>query len=243
MAAGERSSMRPGRSESGVSWTRTTTDVFGSSTSDTTRVVPMRMRGLSEGLLGVPQSDASCGHCIGVHFFAIRGQLPGKAIRLSLDGLAIHCRNACIVRFALVSADVPAGHFPFCVAFTFSTVSVPAPTRRVPCRLPFTTIQFARLTGENRYGGGEPPPVRPGMATPPPPREPVTTMSSWVPLRVPPVDRIVPNISVEVHAVPVPDRVGLHEPAKRRRVDARLVVIQACFGEPRLAGIPETGSR
>src|ERR1043165_4393722 len=62
-----------------------------------------------------------------------------------------------------------------------------------------------------------------------------TVSSVWVRM----IDRIVADIFVEIELVGVPHRIGLQEPAERRRVDPGLVVVHAERGEPHLAGIAE----
>jgi hypothetical protein len=64
--------------------------------------------------------------------------------------------------------------------------------------------------------------------------------ASLFPTRIDSIDRIVPHIGIEVDLVLVAYGVSLQEPAERRRVDPRLVVIHAKLGDPRLAGVLET---
>jgi hypothetical protein len=54
-----------------------------------------------------------------------------------------------------------------------------------------------------------------------------------------PVHRIVAHIGVKVHAVAIADGVGLQEPAEGGGVGPGLVVVEAEFGDPRLAGVLE----
>jgi hypothetical protein len=59
------------------------------------------------------------------------------------------------------------------------------------------------------------------------------------PARIRPIDRIASHIIIQVRPVAVSNRIGLHEPTERRRIDAGFVIIHADLGEPRLAGILE----
>jgi hypothetical protein len=52
-------------------------------------------------------------------------------------------------------------------------------------------------------------------------------------------DRIIADIGIKIHLILVPHRIGLHETPERRGVEAGLVVIEAEFGDPGLAGIAE----
>jgi len=53
------------------------------------------------------------------------------------------------------------------------------------------------------------------------------------------VDRIIPDIFVQIELILIPHRVGLHEPAQRRRVEPGLVIIHAELGQERLPGVLE----
>jgi hypothetical protein len=53
------------------------------------------------------------------------------------------------------------------------------------------------------------------------------------------IDRIIPHIGIEIDLILIAYGIGLQEPAERRRVDARLVVVHAKLGDPRLAGVLE----
>lgn len=52
-------------------------------------------------------------------------------------------------------------------------------------------------------------------------------------------NRIIPDISIEMIPIIIPDRIGLQEPAQCRRVGACLVVVDADLGDGDLAGILE----
>jgi hypothetical protein len=58
-------------------------------------------------------------------------------------------------------------------------------------------------------------------------------------VRVPQINRIVGSVGIKVYIRFIPHRVGLQEPAERRRVDPRFVIPHVELGEPRLAGIAE----
>ncbi|CAN5664471.1 hypothetical protein BH10PSE14_BH10PSE14_43230 [soil metagenome] len=62
---------------------------------------------------------------------------------------------------------------------------------------------------------------------------------TFLPARIPPIDRIVCDIGVEIHLVLVPDRISLQEPPELGRVDAGLVIIHAEVRQPSLSGILE----
>ena len=57
--------------------------------------------------------------------------------------------------------------------------------------------------------------------------------------RINSVDRVIPDIGIQIHLILIAHRIGLQEPPQRRRVDPRLVIIHAELGQPDLAGILE----
>ena len=63
------------------------------------------------------------------------------------------------------------------------------------------------------------------------------------PPRIPAIDRIIPDIRIEIIIIPIPDRVRLQEPPERRRVEPGLVVIQPERREIALPGIAEARPR
>ncbi len=60
-----------------------------------------------------------------------------------------------------------------------------------------------------------------------------------LPARIASVNRIIPDISIEVDLILIADGIGLQEPAERGGVDAGLVIIHAEVGQPDLAGVAE----
>jgi hypothetical protein len=59
------------------------------------------------------------------------------------------------------------------------------------------------------------------------------------PRRINPINRVIPDVCIEVGLVLIPNRVNLQKPAERGGVDAGLVVPHAEFGQPDLAGVAE----
>lgn len=59
------------------------------------------------------------------------------------------------------------------------------------------------------------------------------------PTRIGKINRVTTDISIPVHAVRIPQQVGLQEPAERWGVHPGLVIIHAEFRYPRLASIAE----
>lgn len=60
------------------------------------------------------------------------------------------------------------------------------------------------------------------------------------PRRIDTINRIVLDVGIHVHAIFVTNRVGLHEPAERGRVNAGLVVVHSQFRDPSLSGVAES---
>ena len=68
---------------------------------------------------------------------------------------------------------------------------------------------------------------------------PAHPLSDFATRRIGSIDGIVCDICIEVDRILIPNRVGLHEPAQRGRVDPGLVIVHAQFRQPRLAGVLE----